>query len=69
MALRAEWGRAHGIKPPLTREDREQLKANEIMVRDMWIRAHTNVSKNPGKHHGRIVAPRKSNIPVRPIDG
>jgi hypothetical protein len=64
VALKREWERARGIKPPLTKEERAQLEFNKLWVRDMWIKAHDEVARNPGKYHGRKLPPRPSNIPV-----
>jgi hypothetical protein len=68
VALKRVWEAARGIKPPLTKAQKEELAFNKTWLRDMWIKAHDNVSRNPGKHHGRVLPPRKSNIPERLVN-
>ncbi len=68
MALRKEWGRAHGEKPakkPPTAEEQVQLKANQEMLRDRWVKAYKRLRENPEKYTGRPCRPRRSPIPVR----
>ena len=43
LALKREWERAHGIKPPLTKQERENLESNRRYILEAQMRAHNAV--------------------------
>jgi hypothetical protein len=49
MALKSEWMRERGIKPPLTKAEREQLEFNKRWLLEMQIKARNNVLEKQRK--------------------
>jgi hypothetical protein len=60
-ALKREWERARGVKPPLTKAEQAQLKENQDWLRNQWIKAHARVTEKRRKQ-GRSLG---KSIPVR----
>lgn len=42
MALKLEWMRERGIKPPLTKEQKDNLAFNQKYIATQWMKARNN---------------------------